>query len=102
MATSTDSQPSQPSDWQPTDRAIDLLGISRSTIHDLKRRELQPGLHWIYSTGNRSGALLWDVTAIRQWQIERTVAAEAGRRAKQAAQCPELYEGLPELAGVAS
>ncbi|MFM7551155.1 MAG: hypothetical protein ACKO8I_20280 [Cyanobacteriota bacterium] len=78
-------------DWIETVSAVEILGISRSKLHQLKGNGvLNAGKHWIRA-GGRHGRLLWCVSAIRSWQIQETLAAAAGI---------ETYDSLPEAGGV--
>lgn len=78
-----------PDSWVETRAAVDVLGMSRSKLQELKKTGvLRAGEHWI-KAGGAHGRLLWSVPAIRCWQIEQTTAAAE-------APAPETYAGLPD------
>ena len=65
------------SEWYGVSKTSEILGISQSLLWELKQtNELTAGEHWLYATGKRKSNVLWNVKAIRQWQIERTKASE--------------------------
>ena len=65
------------SEWQGVAKASELIGVSQSLLWELKNsNEFVAGEHWLYVTGKRKSNVLWNVRAIRQWQIERTKASE--------------------------
>ena len=65
------------SEWQGVAKASELIGVSQSLLWELKNsNEFVAGEHWLYVTGKRKSNVLWNVKAIRQWQIERTKASE--------------------------
>ena len=54
-------------------QASKMLGMSEATLWNLKNTcELDPGKHWLYSTGKKASTVLFNVEAIRSWQIEQT------------------------------
>ena len=56
-----------------TEEAVELLGIGRSRLMELKASdELKVGTHWIYLTGRRSGPIGWSIESINQWRIEQS------------------------------
>ena len=60
--------------WVFTADASKALRMPSSTLRSLKNHlELEPGVHWLYSTGKKNSPILWNVPAIREWQIEKTV-----------------------------
>jgi hypothetical protein len=82
-------------EWVTTENATNLLGVSRSTLHELKRGlALHPGEHWIYSAGTTRGRILWCIPAIRRWQIDRTNDIYS-RQSELPGELPETYIGLP-------
>ena len=53
--------------------ASKMLGISQATLWTLKNSgQLQAGKHWLFATGKRGSTVLFNVEAIRAWQIEQT------------------------------
>ena len=65
------------SEWYGVSKTSEILGISQSLLWELKQtNELTAGEYWLYATGKRKSNVLWNVKAIRQWQIERTKASE--------------------------
>jgi len=58
-------------------QASKMLGMSEATLWNLKNTcELDPGKHWLYSTGKKASTVLFNVEAIRAWQIEQTKKTE--------------------------
>ena len=54
-----------------------MLGMSEATLWYLKNTcELDPGKHWLYSTGKKASTVLFNVEEIRNWQIEQTKITE--------------------------
>ena len=70
--------------WVPEREAAELLAIKHSTLRTMRRDgRLNPGLHYIFSTGTAGGPVLYEITAIRETLAQRTkdiVAAELQRR----------------------
>ena len=65
------------SEWHGVAKTSELIGVSQSLLWELKNsNEFVAGEHWLYVTGKRKSNVLWNVKAIRQWQIERTKASE--------------------------
>ena len=65
------------SEWHGVAKTSELIGVSQSLLWELKNsNEFIAGEHWLYVTGRRKSNVLWNVEAIRQWQIDRTKAAE--------------------------
>jgi hypothetical protein len=87
----------QESEWQPLQAALKITGISRTSLFDLRRAGvLQPGRHWLFSLGRPRSPILWNVQAIRDWQMAATMAAVEQQADETVA--PETYSGLPEAA----
>ena len=65
------------SEWQGVAKASELIGVSQSLLWELKNsNEFIAGEHWLYITGKPKSNVLWNVKAIRQWQIDKTKASE--------------------------
>ena len=65
------------SEWQGFAKASELIGVSQSLLWGLKNsNEFIAGEHWLYITGKPKSNVLWNVRAIRQWQIDKTKANE--------------------------
>jgi hypothetical protein len=80
-------------DWLTLQAAITATGISRTSLFDLRKAgELQPGKHWLFSHGRQRSPILWNVQAIRDWQMAETLAAvqQADATAR-----PGTYSDLP-------
>ena len=64
-------------EWQGVAKASELIGVSQSLLWELKNsNEFVAGEHWLYITGKPKSNVLWNVKAIRQWQIDKTKASE--------------------------
>ena len=60
-------------EWQGVAKTSELLGVSQSLLWELKNsNEFVAGEHWLYITGKPKSNVLWNVRAIRQWQIDKT------------------------------
>ncbi|MFL0789275.1 MAG: hypothetical protein AB8E87_03510 [Prochlorococcus sp.] len=56
-----------------TNNAATTLGVSVSWLRAKKSAcNFIAGEHWIYATGSPGGRLLWNIPAIRQWQVDQT------------------------------
>tara|TARA_Y100000589_G_scaffold286152_1_gene286119 strand:+ start:274 stop:537 length:264 start_codon:yes stop_codon:yes gene_type:complete len=65
------------SEWHGVAKTSELIGVSQSLLWELKNsNEFTAGEHWLYVTGKRKSNVLWNVKAIRQWQIEKTKESE--------------------------
>ena len=65
------------SEWQGVAKASELIGVSQSLLWELKNsNEFIAGEHWLYITGKPKSNVLWNVRAIRQWQINKTKESE--------------------------
>ena len=65
------------SEWQGVAKASELIGVSQSLLWEVKNsNEFIAGEHWLYITGKPKSNVLWNVRAIRQWQIDKTKASE--------------------------
>ena len=65
------------SEWQGVAQTSELIGVSQSLLWELKNsNEFVAGEHWLYITGKPKSNVLWNVRAIRQWQIDKTKANE--------------------------
>ena len=62
--------------WVPEKEAAKLLGLARSTLRLMRReRKLLPGEHWIFATGKPNGPVNYNITAIRKYLADLTIAA---------------------------
>ena len=65
------------SEWQGVAKASELIGVSQSLLWELKNsNEFIAGEHCLYITAKPKSNVLWNVRAIRQWQIDKTKASE--------------------------
>ena len=56
-----------------TINAATTLGVSVSWLRAKKTAcSFISGEHWIYATGSPCGRLLWNIPAIRHWQVDQT------------------------------
>ena len=70
--------------WVSTEDAAKALNLGKSTLRELQRSELEPGLHWIYASGRANGPIGWSLPAMTEWQRDSTkrIVAEQ-EKAKQ-------------------
>ena len=52
--------------WVKTEDAAKALSLGKSTLRELQRTELEPGLHWIYLTGRANGPIGWSLPAMTE------------------------------------
>ena len=65
------------SKWLGVAKTSELIGVSQSLLWELKNsNEFVAGEHWLYITGKPKSNVLWNVRAIRQWQIDKTKESE--------------------------
>tara|TARA_A100001388_G_scaffold135329_1_gene100264 strand:+ start:319 stop:582 length:264 start_codon:yes stop_codon:yes gene_type:complete len=65
------------SEWHGVAKTSELIGVSQSLLWELKNsNEFVAGEHWLYITGKPKSNVLWNVKAIRQWQIDKTKESE--------------------------
>ena len=65
------------SEWHGVAKTSKLIGVSQSLLWELKNsNEFVAGEHWLYITGKPKSNVLWNVRAIRQWQIDKTKESE--------------------------
>ena len=66
-----------------TEEASISTGISRSRLMAMKASgELTAGKHWVYFSGKKNSPIGWDVSKIRDWQIEQAkFVSEANEKA---------------------
>ena len=93
--------------WVHEPEAAKLLAIKSSTLRNMRReRRLDAGLHWVYATGSIGGPVVYNITAIREMQIQRTKDAvrkeDAQRKAelelrKKAVETYDDGRGLDQL-----
>ena len=63
--------------WLGVKEASKVLGISQATLWNLKNTlALEAGKHWLYVTGKKNSNVLFNVEAIREWQIAETIFSE--------------------------
>ena len=56
--------------------AAKLLALKPSTLRNMRReRRLDPGTHWVYATGSIGGPVVYNISAIREMQRQRTIEA---------------------------
>ena len=80
------SYPMEVPQWVNEPQAAELLAVSKSTLRSMRRDgRLEPGSHYLFSTGVLNGPVVYDISAIRQALAERTIAAVRERTAKRAA-----------------
>ena len=61
--------------WVLEREASELLAIKHSTLRTMRRDgRLEPGVHYIFSTGTAGGPVAYDVAAIREHLAQLTVA----------------------------
>ncbi len=58
--------------WVKTEDAAKALSLGKSTLRELQKNELKPGLHWAYLTGRANGPIGWSLSAMTQWQKVET------------------------------
>lgn len=58
--------------WVKTEDAAKALSLGKSTLRELQKNELKPGLHWAYLTGWANGPIGWSLSAMTQWQKVET------------------------------
>ena len=65
------------SEWYGVAKTSELIGVSQSLLWELKNsNEFVAGEHWLYITDKPKSNVLWNVKAIRQWQIDKTKESE--------------------------
>ena len=63
-------------DWVHEPEAAELLAIKPSTLRNMRReRRLDAGTHWVYATGSIGGPVVYNISAIREMQRQRTIEA---------------------------
>ena len=80
--------------WVKTEDAAKALSLGKSTLRELQKNELKPGLHWAYLTGRANGPIGWSLTAMAEWQTaatKRIVAEQAKAKQKRIARI-ETYD----------
>ena len=56
--------------------AAKLLALKPSTLRNMRReRRLDAGTHWVYATGSIGGPVVYNISAIREMQRQRTIEA---------------------------
>ena len=58
--------------WVSTDDAATALNLGKSTLRELQKNELEPGLHWTYLTGRPNSPIGWSLPAMTEWQRDST------------------------------
>ena len=65
-----------PQEWVHEPEAADLLHVKTSTLRNMRReRRLDAGMHWVYATGSIGGPVVYNISAIREMQRQRTIEA---------------------------
>ena len=63
-------------EWVHEPEAAKLLAIKSSTLRNMRReRRLDAGTHWVYATGSIGGPVVYNISAIREMQRQRTIEA---------------------------
>ena len=63
-------------EWVHEPEAAKLLAIKPSTLRNMRReRRLDAGTHWVYATGSIGGPVVYNISAIREMQRQRTIEA---------------------------
>ena len=82
--TATKTEPT--SEWVPELVAAQHLALTKTTLRTMRRDgRLEPGEHFLYSTGTAGGPVIYDLAAIRRTLEQRTrefLQNEAERNAK--------------------
>ena len=85
--------------WVKTEDAAKALSLGKSTLRELQRTELEPGLHWIYLTGRANGPIGWSLAAMAEWQADSTrriVAEQEKAKQKRIARI-ETYDAADRI-----
>ena len=63
-------------EWVHEPEAAKCLGIKQNTLRAMRRdRRLEPGIHWVYATGNIGSPVVYNLPSIRKTLAELTIAA---------------------------
>ena len=63
-------------EWVHEPEASKLLAIKPCTLRNMRReRRLDAGMHWVYATGSIGGPVVYNISAIREMQRQRTIEA---------------------------
>ena len=63
-------------EWVHEPEAAKLLALKPSTLRNMRReRRLDAGTHWVYATGSIGGPVVYNISAIREMQRQRTIEA---------------------------
>ena len=63
-------------EWVHEPQAAELLAVKPSTLRNMRReRRLDAGTHWVYATGSIGGPVVYNISAIREMQRQRTIEA---------------------------
>ena len=63
-------------EWVHEPEAAKLMAIQPSTFINIRReRRLDAGTHWVYATGSIGGPVVYNISAIREMQRQRTIEA---------------------------
>ena len=86
-------------EWVHEPDAAELLHIKTSTLRNIRRkRRLDAGMHWVYSTGSIGGPVVYNIPEIREMQRQRTIELvekeDASRKAElnRRQQAIEIYD----------
>ena len=86
-------------EWVHEPEAAKLMAIQPSTFINIRReRRLDAGTHWVYATGSIGGPVVYNISAIREMQRQRTIELvqkeDASRKAElnRRQQAIEIYD----------
>ena len=86
-------------EWVHEPVAAELLHIKASTLTNMRRkRRLDAGTHWVYTTGSIGGPVVYNIPEIREMQRQRTIELvqkeDASRKAERnrRQQAIEIYD----------
>ena len=85
--------------WVSTEDAAAALHIGKSTLRELQRSELEPGVHWTYLTGRANGPIGWSLPAMTDWQktsTQRIVAEQLAAKQQRLAKI-EVYDSADRI-----
>ena len=72
-----------PSLWVQEKEAAKILGLATCTLRRMRSAgQLEPGIHWVYSTGKINSPVLYDLPAINETLRQQTIAAVEARQAE--------------------
>ena len=72
-----------PSSWVQEKEASKILGLASCTLRRMRSTgQLEPGVHWVYSTGKINSHVLYDLPAIDKTLRQQTIAAVEAKEAE--------------------